>query len=180
MSSQVAFAGSDHKGVIDRRFLSRDAELFFQQFRSERRGKSIGHVDHRGNPACDGCGRFGGEIGLVRQSGIAEVYVRVDGSGEQVLVVGQDQARAHRQADRGVDPFDDAFADQYVALDDRAFIYDFCVFYQDVFVHVRMRKIVNYIGLVCRYRVRFTAVEKNTSFELALRSMWYCARSSSR
>ena len=73
-----------------------------------------------------------------------------------------------------------AFADQYVALDDRAFIYDFCVFYQDVFVHVRMRKIVNYIGLVCRYRVRFTAVEKNTSFELALRSMWYCARSSSR
>lgn len=59
---------------------------------------------------------------------------------EQVLVVGQDQARAHRQADRGVDPFDDAFADQYVALDDRTFIYDFSVFYQDVFVHVRIGK----------------------------------------
>ena len=91
-------------------------------------GRVLGMSITEVTPPTDGCGRFGSEIGLVRQSGIAEVYVRVDGSGEQVLVVGQDQARAHRQADRGVDPFDDAFADQYVALDDRAFIYDFAFF----------------------------------------------------
>ena len=56
----------------------------------------VGHVHYRGDPARCGCPAFAQDVGLLRQSRFAEVYVLVDDTRQQVAPRGIDGLRAGR------------------------------------------------------------------------------------
>ena len=90
----------------------------------------VRHVDDGGDAAAHRRGRAGGEVFLVRHAGIAEVHVRVDQAGQNMLPADVDDLLAVGQRVVGADRDDLAVGDGDAALkrclrrDDLAVLYD--------------------------------------------------------
>ena len=78
---QVVVARPHEEAVVHRAHLGGAVVLVLQQILGQRLRHRVGHFHERGDPTRRGCGRFGGDFRLVRQSGFTEMNLVVNASG---------------------------------------------------------------------------------------------------
>ena len=80
----IVVGGTQHKAVVDRALLGGD--VFFLLQKGERSGLrvGVGHIDDGGHPARQGRTALRGEVGLVGKTGVTEMDVGVDNTGQDI------------------------------------------------------------------------------------------------
>ena len=86
----VSARGTDEAPKVDVARLGGDAEFLHDCFARHARWQRVGHVENRGHTACGSGQAFGREVGLVRETRVAEVHVLVNHPRQEVAPRGID------------------------------------------------------------------------------------------
>ncbi|MDZ7786712.1 MAG: hypothetical protein U5K73_00790 [Halofilum sp. (in: g-proteobacteria)] len=100
------------------------AVLVLEGLGRQRRRLRVRHLEKTGHTACDRGRRFGGDVGLVLHSGLAEVDLVVDQARQQPAAVSLDDPVGTATREVAADRVDAAILYQQIALDHGFFIDD--------------------------------------------------------
>ena len=90
---EVVVGGSQHEAVVDGTLLGCNALFGFQLVEGGGLRLGVGHVDDGGDSSGEGCAAFGGEVGFVGESGVAEMDMGVNNPGEDIASFGREGLR---------------------------------------------------------------------------------------